>query len=262
MNRWQALRFIRALVTKGFAAEDSLQDRKVCQIFSRPIFQALGTEDICHRRVASREILLRRLLSLDYVLEHPGLPWLPTEPEKVRAFEPLGIERRHLPLRVYRGAVGETRRHFQFKLPIALETDRTVFVYVDPRYRTATALRSWAAAHSDLWQDLRERDRRVEVVVVAGEHRSLQRAQKVLGHWADNFDRAAREDAPLAGEEIARIEQAILTRNIPVLEEYGGVQAALKRTVELEKLARKQSNKTMIEGFATWGSTRIAGGGF
>ncbi len=42
MNRWQAFRFIRALVANGFAAEDSLQDRKVCRIFSRPIFQALS----------------------------------------------------------------------------------------------------------------------------------------------------------------------------------------------------------------------------
>ena len=101
MNRWQARRFVRALVTKGFAAEDSLQEWNVCRIFSRRICRALGTEDSRHRRAASTEFLLRRLLSLDYVLEHPGLPWLPTEVEKVRAFEALGIERRHLPLRVW-----------------------------------------------------------------------------------------------------------------------------------------------------------------
>ena len=45
MNRWQAFRFIRALVTKGLAAEDSLQDRTVCRVFSSRIFRALGTED-------------------------------------------------------------------------------------------------------------------------------------------------------------------------------------------------------------------------
>ena len=262
MNRWPALRFVQALVAKGFAAEDILENQKVCRIFSRPIFQALGTEDIRHRRVASTAILLRRLLTLEYVLEHPGLPSLPTEPEKVRAFEALGIERRHLPLRVYRGAVGEARHHFRLKLPIALEPDRAVFVYADPGYETATALHSWGAAHRGLWRALRERNRRVEVVVAARKQRSLQRAQRVLGHSADNFDLAASEDALLAGEEFARIEQAILTGNIPVLEEYGGVQAALKRTVELEHLARKHSHKTMIEGFATWGSTHMAGGGF
>ena len=87
MNRWQAFRFVQVLVANRLAAEDSLQEWIVCRIFSRPIFQALGTEDIRHRRVASAEILLRCLLALDYVLEHPDLPWLPTETEKVRAFD-------------------------------------------------------------------------------------------------------------------------------------------------------------------------------
>ena len=86
---------------------------------------------------------MRRLLSLDYVLEHPRLPWLPTEPENVRAFEALGIERRLLPVRVYRGAVGNTRRYFALKLPV----ERAVFAYVDPGYETTTALRSAGGAH-------------------------------------------------------------------------------------------------------------------
>ena len=43
---------------------------------------------------------MRRLLSLDYLLEHPDLPWLPTEPEKVSAFDVLGIEHRLLPSRL------------------------------------------------------------------------------------------------------------------------------------------------------------------
>ena len=100
------------------------------------------------------------------------------------------------------------------------------------------------------------------MVVVAREQRSLQRAQKVLGHWAENFDTAASEDDPLAAEEYARIEEAVLTGSPRVLEEYGGLQAALKRTVELEQVARKRNPKTMIEGFAIRHSTRIAGGGF
>ena len=29
---------------------------------------------------------MRRLLSLDFVLEHPGMNWLPAEPEKVEFF--------------------------------------------------------------------------------------------------------------------------------------------------------------------------------
>ena len=81
------------------------------------------------------------------MLEHPRLPWLPTEPENVRAFEALGIERRLLPIRVYRGAVGNTRRYFALKLPVALDAERAVFAYVDPGYETTTALRSAGGAH-------------------------------------------------------------------------------------------------------------------
>ena len=46
------------------------------------IYRALGVENIRHRRKARNSVLMRRLLSLDFVLEHPGLNWLPTEPEK------------------------------------------------------------------------------------------------------------------------------------------------------------------------------------
>ena len=52
---------------------------------------------------------MRRLLSFDYVIEHPDLPWLPTESEKVAAFEALGIGRSAMPVRVYRGAAGGAR---------------------------------------------------------------------------------------------------------------------------------------------------------
>ncbi len=65
-----------------------------------PVSRALGAEHIRHRHGASTEVLLRRLLSLDYVIEHTDLPWLPTEQEKVAAFEALGIERSLLPVRV------------------------------------------------------------------------------------------------------------------------------------------------------------------
>ena len=115
IDRWQALRFVRAMSERRLAADETLEGRKVCRICGRGIYRALGAEDLRHRRAASDEVLLRRLLSLDYVLEHTGLSWLPTEPEKVGAFEALGIERRILPSRLYRGAAGNTRRYFPLK---------------------------------------------------------------------------------------------------------------------------------------------------
>ena len=115
----QVRRGVHALIAQGAATEETVPGIKgigrVCRIFSRRIYRALAAEDIRHRRAASEAVLMRRLLSLDYVLEHPGLPWLPTESEKVGAFEALGIERRILPSRLYRGAAGNTRRYFPLK---------------------------------------------------------------------------------------------------------------------------------------------------
>ncbi len=76
---------------------------RVCRIKARQVYRALGAEEFHrHSRITSRDVLARRLLSLDYVLEHPCLPWLPTEAENVAAFEVLGIERRILPQRTHR----------------------------------------------------------------------------------------------------------------------------------------------------------------
>ena len=90
-----------------------------CRISSKPIYRALGVENIRHRRKARPPVVMRRLLSLDFVLEHPGMNWLPAEPEKVAFFEKLGLSRRLIPRRIYYGAVGAQKRYFALKLPIA-----------------------------------------------------------------------------------------------------------------------------------------------
>ena len=261
VDRWQALRFVRALLERGLAAEEKLERRKVCRVFGRGIYRALGAEDIRHRRDASEEVLLRRLLSLDYVLEHPDLPWLPTEPEKVGAFEALGIERRVLPIRVYRGAAGNTRRYFPQKLPVALEAGRAVFVYADPGHETSKALRSWGAAHHGLWKALKARCRSVEIVAVVRTVRELQRARTILENWVGA--RASDPSGPFdqaGGREIARIERAILEGDDRTLDEYGDLQAGLERIVELKELRRISRSRAAIDCFATWRSTRLPGG--
>ena len=69
MERLDRLVWIQ--VARGFSAADILQGRKVCRVFDRRIYRALEAEDIRYHRMASVEILIRRLLSLDYLLEHP-----------------------------------------------------------------------------------------------------------------------------------------------------------------------------------------------
>ena len=86
---------------------------------------------------------MRRLLSLDFVLEHPGMNWLPDEPEKVEFFEELGLPRRFLPRRIYYGVVGNQKRYFALKLPLAVEPEIVTFAYVDPGHQTDRELYSW-----------------------------------------------------------------------------------------------------------------------
>ena len=260
----QVRRGVRALVTSGVAAEETVPHirgiGRVCRIFSRRLYRALDAEDIRHRRIASPTVLMRRLLSLDYVLEHPDLPWLPTEPEKVDAFETLGIERRLLPSRLYRGAAGSTRRYFPLKLPVALDAKRALFVYADPGHDTLTAFSTWADAHGCLWEALAERHRSVEVVAVVRTDREFDRAQAVL-------QRRVRATGPSEAsgdvrEELARIERAILRGTPEVLEEFGGLQTALKRSVALERQARSQPARGSIHRASTWKSVRLSGARF
>ena len=203
---------------------------------------------------------MRRLLSLDYVLEHPDLPWLPTEPEKMAAFEALGIERRLLPRRVYRGAAGNLRRYFPLRLPVALDAERAVFVYVDPGHETATALRSWGAAHRKLWEALWDRGRGIEVVVVVRTTDERGRAETVLANWAR--DPHPSEFDHEIGREIDRIDRAIIKGDVRVLMEYGGLQAAMKRSVALSKRARRQAGRGLMQRTDTWRTVRLVGARF
>ncbi|MDE2982287.1 MAG: hypothetical protein OXU74_13940 [Gemmatimonadota bacterium] len=257
----QVRRAIHALIAERVASEETEPGiagiGRVCRIFSRPVYRALGAEHIRHRRGASTEVLMRRLLSLDYVIEHTDLPWLPTEQEKVAAFDALGLDRKLLPVRVYRGAARETRRYFPVKLPVALDSARALFVYAEPGHDTTTALRSWGTAHRGLWRALAKLDLSVEVVAVARTGRELERARRVIGGWAEPA--GSGEPDPGVREELARIERAIVQGAVHILEEFGGLQAALKRSVALENRARRQeAGRASIHRGGAWRTERLA----
>ena len=254
-------RAVHALVAQGVAVEEKpsgIQDiGRVCRIHGRKIYRALGAGDRRRRRITSKEVLIRSLLSLDYVLDHPHLPWLPTEREKVAAFEALGIERRILPQRVYRGATGNIRRYFPLLLPVALDDERAVFVYADPGHHTATALRSWGARHRELWKALWDRGLRIEVVAAVRTWQESSRARTVFAYWVRD-PRSSEMDEEVS-RDIARIEQAILKGDVQVLDEYGGLQAAMPRSVALMKRAWRQAGRGLVRRTDTWRTERLAG---
>ena len=140
---------------------------RLCRIASRRLYRVIGAEHVRHRRLAAPEVVLRRLLSLDYVLEHRHAAWLPTEDEKVNALDAVGISTALLPHRLYRGAVGVRVRYFPHKLPLALDAGRATFVFVQTEDQTASEVRTWGSQHAALWAALLQAGRAVEVVVVS-----------------------------------------------------------------------------------------------
>ena len=208
--------------------------------------------------------MLRRLLSLDYVLEHPQLPWLPTEPEKVSFFELLGVDRRRLPHRLYHGANGNQTRYFALKLPIAANAKTATFVYVDPGRYTDTELRSWGAAHEWLWRALRLHGIEVQVVVIGADYTATIRAEAALQTWSQRaFEESSQREYgpsrndPEVKDEIKYIETAVLTVDMEVLAKYGGISGISKRLRYLKDLPKSSGPGATIDGFETWVSSRL-----
>ena len=113
-NREAARVFVRALIDKQLAIEDERAifpgGARAVLLTGKALYRALGIPDVRHRRGkdATTHVLMRRVLSLDYLIERPTLGWLPTEDDKVRRFEAFGIDRRTFPYRKY-GQPGRAR---------------------------------------------------------------------------------------------------------------------------------------------------------
>ena len=101
-SRRSLTRVIRKLIVKKLITETPFESLGLlARITNKTVYRLIGADNIRHRRLASWPLMFRRLLSLDYVLDHPQLPWLPTESEKVACFDQLGIDRTNLPRRVW-----------------------------------------------------------------------------------------------------------------------------------------------------------------
>ena len=260
--RKQAYRFVKALIERGEAIETEgpvARGRgKTCRISSKPIYRALGIENIRHRRKARWQVVMRRLLSLDFVLEHPGMNWLPAEPEKVEFFEGLGLPRRLIPRRIYYGAVGAQKRYFALKLPIAAGPETVTFAYVDPGHQTDRELHSWGAAHGPLWDALRKKGRQVRVIGIAAENETVERTDRVLRVWAAAAPKETGE-GPMVKQEIKAIGEAMSRSDEDFLAQYGGFAAAGRRLAELQRLPEARVTEGVsIDGYSTFRATRFA----
>ena len=155
-HRMPAIRFIRQLVDRGAAAEDDRAifpgSGRAVHITHKPIYRALNIPDIRHRRgkAATTQVLMRRLLSFDYIIERPTLRWLPTEADKVQRFAALGLDRAVLPYRTYGEGPKAPKRFVALKFPVAVDAKVATLVCVDPGLTTDSELRAWDVAHAPL----------------------------------------------------------------------------------------------------------------
>ena len=253
-NRFYVRRCVKALLdcrvsSRPFADEGVTDGRLICRIFGKQIYRELEIPHSRHRRETSLEVTRRRLLSLDFVLDHLELPWLPTEQEKVSCFEQLGIERDLLPRRIYAGHAKGLIHFFPLKTPIAVGPESAVFVYIDPGMGTRSELDSWGEAHRRLWEKLRKSGRRVEVVAVAWEQHLLDRAGRRLQAWTVG-------DMSDDEKEVLMLRQAIADTDWDTVERHGGFNAVVEKILQWEQENPVPKGRGSIDSFRLWGSRR------
>ena len=276
-HRETAGRFVRALIEKQLAIEDERPifpgGARAVLLTGKPIYRALGITDVRHRRskAATTQVLMRRLLSLDYIIERPTFGWLPTEADKVHRFEALGLDRRTFPYRLY-GPDGkpQTPRYFAFKLPIAVDDQAATFVYVDSGQTTDSELRAWGTAHTPLWAALRARTFAVQVVGVGAGAEAADRAAPVLTYWTQDGDGTGVDNPtgqtqadPDIRQEIARLREGTMGGNRSLLGEWGGYKRAVERLMALRQLPDGTPTTTTARGaidrFQIWSTSRLTG---
>ena len=185
--------------------------------------------------------------------------WLPTEGEKVEFIEGLGVHSNLIPRRIYYGAVRAQKRYFALKLPVAGGDKTVTFAYVDPgRDATTGELNSWGAAHGPLWDAIRAKGRRVEVIAIGAELDAVLRADRMLQLWA-----AAEPGKVIEGltvkQEISAIREALLSDDLEFMSQYGGMNQEAERYKELLKLPEAElAEGVSIDGYSTYRATRFS----
>ena len=187
----RAQRFVQTLVDMKFAVEEPIpvirrMDRtQACRITHKSIYRELGVPNIRHRRFGDPGAYLRRLLSLDYVIEHPELEWLPTEEEKVFYCTGVGVPKNQLPKRIYTGgSAGSVARYFPSEAPHCGRAGDHVCLCRSRPTDTSTELRHWGWAHQHVWSVMRERGITIHLAAIGINPDADNRARAVLAGWA------------------------------------------------------------------------------
>ena len=258
-NRKALTRIVRKLIDKKLITETPYESLGLlARVTNKSVYRLIGADNIRHRRQTSLALTFRRLLSLDFVLDHPQLPWLPTEEEKVACFDRLGIDRSHLPRRVWDNATGHTVRLFANKHPIAVDPGgkQAWFVYTDSQEDSPQGVLSWRTEHNALWSDLYLLGFQLHIVHASFNTRLAKSVNRVFTSWKhqphSTVSRAEIE------RELARVQQAIQSKDGSALKVYGGFNGALRALASIKNgLEEHDKLASFTATYSTWISERI-----
>jgi len=126
----------------------------VFHLCARPIYAAIGEEHNRNRRTAEWEAVMRKLMTLDFVLARPEATFWATEEDKVSLLRELEIEQESWPARRYlsrRVGGSMTTRYFVDKMPWYREPDdpRLWFTYVNAE-RTLNEFETFLVQYKNL----------------------------------------------------------------------------------------------------------------
>jgi len=154
-------------------------NRIVFHLSAKPLYDAVGERDNRNRRERQPSTIKKKLMGLDFVLDHPEYQYLATEREKLDYFlGKLKLSPENLPTRWYQSprGRGSTAKHFVDKYPMVLavalgETASVVhFSYVDEGLQSTDGFATFLAQYSRLLEVLAD----WRVIYIAQHHGLLR----------------------------------------------------------------------------------------
>jgi hypothetical protein len=133
--------FIKRSLSHGHLKESKHQNNaRVYQLTYKPLYAAIGKENLRNRRIHSFDYIKTKLACLDFILGHFDFDYFEGEADKVQYFEErFQISPQEMPGKTYKGAnrVPDTIRYFVDKFPMFLDTARqpepfATLTYIDP----------------------------------------------------------------------------------------------------------------------------------
>src|SRR5882724_3345921 len=176
---------VEKLVKKGHGtAVAGCHKAVIYHISARPFYAALGQEDNRNRRMRPPVSIKNRLMSLDYVLDHPEHQYFATEQEKISHFtRTQGLDLADLPEKPFRSPKAEdsTVRFFVDKYPIfgreeSGATPVVCFCFIDEGTVTSSRFEAYLRQYRRLFTRLA----RFEVIYAAAAAEPFWEAERVF----------------------------------------------------------------------------------